>query len=86
MKRINRGEFGRQVTGSPRMVAHLRGLGARVAAVTGGRVESRIAPAAGGGSRARITVVTSVPMRQEARTGEVLAAARRVLSSAGRTL
>lgn len=82
--KINQAAWGNQVMAGEEMQSYLKSLGGQVAAkLPGGTVEvSTSRTVRGGGRRARAIVTTTIPMEQEARTGEALAALQSTISSA----
>lgn len=76
--KINRREWGRQVTGSPGVVSVLSRQAARVAAqVPGAEVDVRVNSVRGGGARANARISYG-SNREEANTGRLLGALMRV--------
>lgn len=80
--KINRKVWGETVMAGPSMKSYLGGLAGQVAAKTGGTVEINTSGVVGGGARVRAWIRTSIPLSQEADTGEALAALRSVVPTA----
>lgn len=86
--KINQAVWGREVMAGPEMQAFMASLGNAVSSQLPGS-EVNVASSRGekrGGVRARVTVVTDIPMRIESQTGQAQAALMRVVGNATRTL
>lgn len=82
--KINQAAWGAQVMAGPSMQAFLKGLGGQVAGkLPDGSVSVTTSRTVrGGGRRARAIVSTSIPMSDEAQTGQALSALKSVVGSA----
>lgn len=82
--KINQAAWGQEVMSGNQMSDFLGGLGGQVSSkLPGSTVKvSSSRTVRGGGRRARVTVTTTIPMSEEADTGQALSALKSVVGSA----